>query len=216
MSRNRALPAPLEEIPIVLALERHTPPLAWPEVFGRKGPVEVEIGSGKGLYLMEASRQRPDSNFVGVERAGKWFHRSVERCLRAGPSNLRLVKTDAFDFLARWVEPGSVRAVHVYFPDPWPKKRHAKRRLLQTPLYALIARALPPEGFFFLASDVLGYFEQAVSEIADAGFLRVDWPEEAPDRLPTNYARKYAIEGRPLHFAKFMRRPLDAGAREED
>lgn len=198
----------LDQVPQVLLLEDRNPPLSWPGVFGRDGPVEVEIGSGKGLFLLEASRLRPESNFVGVERAGKWFHRAVERTMRAGRPNLRLVRTDAFDFLTRWVPPGSVAAVHVYFPDPWPKKRHAKRRLLQRPLFELAARALAPSAPLFLASDVGPYFEEAVAEIAALGpFEQVEWPADAPDRLPTNYARKYEQEGRTLHSAKFILRP---------
>jgi tRNA (guanine-N7-)-methyltransferase len=199
----------MNQIPFVLTLSALTPPLSWGEVFARPGPTEVEIGSGKGLFLLEVSRLRPEVNFIGVERAGKWFHRAVERGLTAGRENIRLAQTDAFDFLARWVPPHSLAAVHVYFPDPWPKKRHAKRRLLQRALFDLTARALVGGGSFFLASDVGPYLEEAVAEIASMESLeRTEWPSDAPDRLPTNYARKYSLEGRPLHFAKFRRRPV--------
>jgi tRNA (guanine-N7-)-methyltransferase len=205
MSRHRVLPVPLAEVPFVLALEKLSPPLSWADLFGREGPVEIEIGSGKGLFLLEASRLRPDSSFLGVERAGKWFHRAVERVLRSGRSNIRLVRTDAFDFLARWVPPHSVDALHVYFPDPWPKKRHAKRRLWQGPLFELAARVLKPGAPLLLASDVAPYLAEAAADIASLGsFAAVDWPEDSPDRLPTNYARKYLLEGRTLHFAKFL------------
>jgi tRNA (guanine-N7-)-methyltransferase len=208
MTRNRTLPAPLEEIPCVLVPGRLAPPLDWEAVFGRAGVVEVEIGCGKGLYLTEAARLRPSSDFVGVERAGKWFRRAVDRTHRSGLTNIRLLQGDAFDFLARWVVPGSVAAVHVYFPDPWPKHRHGKRRLLQDSLYRLSARALSPDGQLLLASDVGPYFQGAVAEVETTGlFEPTDWPEDAPDRLPTNFAVKYAKEGRPLYYARFARRP---------
>lgn len=207
MTRNRPLPAPLEEIPCVLVPGRLTPPLDWDSIFGRADAVEIEIGCGKGLYLAEAARLRPGSDFVGVERAGKWFRRAVQRAHRSDLPNIRLLQGDAFDFLARWVQPGSVAAVHVYFPDPWPKHRHGKRRLLQGDLYQLAARALAPDGRLFLASDVEPYFRGAVADVAGTKLFEAeDWPEDAPDRLPTNFAVKYAREGRPLYYARFARR----------
>ena len=206
MARIRPLAVPLEETGVVLLPERMSPPFDWREIFGRDGPVELEIGSGKGRYLLEASALRPASNFLGVERAGKWFHCCVERCLRAGRSNIRLIRADAFDLLARWVPAASLSAVHIYFPDPWPKKRHAKRRLLQSSLYPLIERSLSPGASFFIASDVEGYFVEAAESIPlTAAFQRVEWDGDAPDRLPTNYALKYLREGRTLHYAKFRR-----------
>jgi tRNA (guanine-N7-)-methyltransferase len=207
MTRNRTLPAPVDEIPCVLAPARVTPPLSWDTVFGRRGDLEIEIGCGKGLYLVQAARLRPDSDFVGVERAGKWFRRAVYRVDRSGLPNVRIVCTDAFDFLARWVPPGSAAAVHVYFPDPWPKHRHGGRRLLQDRLYRLAAQALSPSGAFLVGSDVEPYFRAAVAEIGATGlFDPEDWPADAPDRLPTNFSVKYEQEGRSLHYARFRLR----------
>lgn len=206
MTRNRPLPAPLEEIPCVLVPGRLTPPLDWHAVFGRAGEVEIEIGCGKGRYLAEAARLRPGSDLVGVERAAKWFRRAVQRAHRSGLPNIRLLQADAFDFLARWVPPGSAAAIHVYFPDPWPKQRHGKRRLLQPALYRLAARGLSTAGRLCLASDVEPYFRNAVEEVAATGLFEPEaWPEDAPDRLPTEFAVKYAREGRPLFYARFVR-----------
>ena len=206
------LRSPLEEVPCVVALERRLPPFDWEEIFGRATPVELEVGCGKGLYLVEAARLRPHCGFVGVERAGKWFHRAVERVHRSQLTNIRLVRADALDILTRWVPADSLAAGHVYFPDPWPKRRHAPRRLLQEPLYSLLTRALRPGGTFFLATDVEPYFRQAVATIrARTELAEVSWPEDSPDRLPTNYARKYALEGRNLYYARFVR-----GARDTD
>lgn len=197
----------MQEIPCVLVPGRLTPPFDWQATFGRRGELEIEIGCGKGLYLVEAARLRPDSDFLGIERAGKWFRLAVQRAHRSGLTNIRLLQADAFDVLARWVPPGSAAAVHVYFPDPWPKQRHGRRRLLQPMLYRLTARALADSGRLFLASDVEPYFHHAVSEIAELGWFDPQpWPDDAPDRIPTSFAVKYARAGRPLFYARFVRR----------
>lgn len=207
MSKRRPLPVSLMEVPFVVRLPEHEPPFVWPELFGRSGRVEIEIGMGKGLFLAGAAAARPESNFLGVERAEKYFHRAVERFLEAPRPNARVLRADAFDLLTRWVTPGSVDDVHVYFPDPWPKSRHAKRRLLQPELFAGIARALRPGGRFWLGSDVGPYFAQAVKDTLAVGdFDPEDWPDDAPDRILTSYALKYLIEGRRLHYARFVRR----------
>ena len=207
MSRNHVLSVPLAELPCVVVLEQQAPPFPWAALFGREAPVELEVGCGKGLFLVEAGRLRPHCNFLGVERAGKWFRRAALRVDRSGLPNIRVVQADALDLLSRWVPPASLSAAHVYFPDPWPKRRHAPRRLLQEPLYSLMARALSPGAFIFLATDVAPYFRQSVEEISRHPQLApVPWSDDAADRLPTNYARKYALEGRTLHYAKFVKR----------
>ena len=205
MSRYR-LPAPLEELPFVIRPDSETPPFDWETVFGRSAPVELEIGSGKGLFLASAGAQYPDRSFLGVERAGKYFRRAVVRIHGAGLENVRIIRTDAFDLLERWIPPGSVAVAHVYFPDPWPKKRHAKRRLLQGELFRGIHKALCPDGVFCLGSDVRPYFDESVAEILGSGqFTQIEWPDDSPDRIATSYAIKYEKEGRGLNYAKFRR-----------
>lgn len=208
MSRNRPLPMPISEIPFVLDLRSCAPPFNWIEVFGRNGPVELEIGSGKGMFLLEASRLNPDVNYLGVERAGKWFHRCVERLLRAGRGNVRVTRHDAFDLLQRWVPEESLSAVHVYFPDPWPKKKHAGRRLFQPQVFAMAARALRPGAPLMLASDVGPYFAEAEEHICASGLFEPDiWPEGGQDRIPTHYSLKWERMGRTLNYGRFLRRP---------
>ena len=213
MSRRRILDVPIPENPCVLRLAEHKPPLDWTAVFGRRSPVEVEIGSGKGLFLAQASVLEPDTDFLGVEKAGKYFRHAVDRIWKSGCRNVRLCEADAFDLLERWIPPGSIRGVHVYFPDPWPKSRHSKRRLFQPALFRGIARALPPHGCLRIASDVTPYFERACQLVRDMPeFESLDWPEDAPDRRPTSYALKYDDEGRDLNYAKFRRTEFSAEA----
>jgi len=206
MSKRRPLPIPLDAIPFVVRLPEFTPPFDWEQLFGRPGRVELELGAGKGLFVSSAASARLDSNFLAVERAPKYFHRAVERLIEAPRPNVRLLRADAFDLLARWIPPGTVDDLHVYFPDPWPKKRHAKRRMLQPALFLGIARALKSGGRFWLGSDVHPYFEEAVAAIESIpAFARESWPDDAPDRIHTSYALKYLREGRRLHYARFRR-----------
>ena len=100
------------------------------QIFGRPGPVHIEIGSGKGTFLLNEAQAFPEINFFGIEWASKYFRHAVDRIGRWGVANVRLIRTDAAAFLRDCVPNESVDCFHVYFPDPWPKKRHHKRRFL--------------------------------------------------------------------------------------
>ena len=115
----------------------------WSAIFGNDQPVELEVGSGKGLFLANAARANPAHNFVGVELARKYARLAAERLAKLGISNARVWPGDA-DILARRVPDVSLRAVHVYFPDPWWKKRHKKRRVFTDGLVDQIERVIVP------------------------------------------------------------------------
>lgn len=207
MSRSVQLPVSIQDVPYIVHPSQWAPPFAIGELFGRSAPLEIELGCGKGLFLKQAVTLEPGKSFLGVERAEKFFRHAVRRFLETPPPSLRLFHADAFDVLARWIEPESVAGVHVYFPDPWPKTKHAKRRLLRPELYRLVFRVLAPGGIFRIGSDVEPYFLAAEADILASGlFDPIPWPETAPDRIATNYAVKYAEQGRRLHYAKFVRR----------
>jgi tRNA (guanine-N7-)-methyltransferase len=196
--------APVAIDPATLA-----PPFDWAALFGNGRPVEIEIGSGKGMFLKEAGRARPEVNFLGVERASRFYRTAVERVTRAGLANVRLLRADGLDVLDRWVVPGSIGALHVYFPDPWPKKRHLKRRISRPAFHELAARALPPGADLCLATDHAEYGEaiRALFAATDSRFEPRDWPTDDPGRLPTNYALKWERAGRALWWARYRRRP---------
>jgi tRNA (guanine-N7-)-methyltransferase len=196
-------PSALQPLRVEPAL--HSPPFDWVMLFRNTNPVEIEIGCGKGMFLKETSHLHPDVNYLGVEWANKYLRVAEERLSRAGRANVRLMRADGLDVLQRWVAPGSVRVLHIYFPDPWPKKRHHKRRLLRPAFLELAARALIPGGEIRLATDNDPYAEviRALLEDWRARFSPADWPADDPDRLPTNYACKWQRQGRPLWWARY-------------
>lgn len=128
-------------------------------------PLEVEVGSGKGLFLTTASGERVEHNFLGIEIARPYAMTAAARILRAGRDNVRMVPGDAGPLFAARVPDRSLAAVHVYFPDPWWKKKHKKRRVLNEAFLRSISRTLAPEGRFHFWTDVLEYFE-TVLELA--------------------------------------------------
>jgi tRNA (guanine-N7-)-methyltransferase len=200
--------------PIEIDPAAQRPPFDWGALFADDRPVEVEIGSGKGMFLKAAARARADRNYLGVERAGRFYRIAVERLTRAGLTNVRVLRGDGLDLLDRWIAPGSIRALHVYFPDPWPKKRHRKRRIFQPALLDLAARALPEGADLFVATDHAEY-GAAIRELLAAApdrFAPIEWPSDDPDRLPTNYALKWRRAGRPLWWGRYRRLPDPAPA----
>jgi tRNA (guanine-N7-)-methyltransferase len=179
-------------------------PFRWKDLFPGAGPVELEIGSGKGRFLIEAAQRWPDSNFLGVENAGRYLRRSVERVAKRGLRNVRLARADGRDILARWIPRGGLRRMHIYFPDPWPKKRHLKRRIICPDFPGWAADALEPGGEILLGTDHEGYVE-SIREImgSSAAFGETPWDPLKEDWILTNYAVKWAAMGRRLHWFRY-------------
>lgn len=174
-------------------------PLDWAQVFGRTAPVHLEIGSGKGRFVLEHATAHPEADFLAVERAGKYHQLVCQRVARRGLANVRLLRTTAEDLLFRLLAPGSVDALYVLFPDPWPKKRHHKRRLFKPETARAMVAALRPGGMLYVKSDHPGYGE-VIGEVLKTtpGLAPVD-PQRAFDGLPlTGFEAKYLEQGRPI------------------
>jgi tRNA (guanine-N7-)-methyltransferase len=188
---------------VLIDLSRWTSPVSWPEMFGNRAPVELEVGSGKGLFLVNAARANPSHNFFGIELAKKYARWTAERVARQRLANVRVLPGDARQFFSRYVPPASLRAVHVYFPDPWWKTRHKKRRVFTEALVADVERGLEPGGELRVATDVCEYFKVICSLMASRSAFEelpldeVRAPEHELDYL-TNFERKYRIEGRSI------------------
>jgi tRNA (guanine-N7-)-methyltransferase len=186
------------------AVPRPEKPIDWTAVFGNDRPVEVEVGFGKGLFLVTAGQSRPDRNFFGIEVVRKYQLYAATRAAVRKLANVKTCCADAKRVFRVWIPAGSVAAVHVYFPDPWWKTRH-KKRLLFTPEFAQsVLRALAPGGHLHFVSDVADYFEMVTGTLAAvSGFRPLPSPDAAEpvhdmDYL-TNFERKFRKEGRPIH-----------------
>jgi tRNA (guanine-N7-)-methyltransferase len=185
------------------------PPFDWSSVFGDLHPVELEIGSGKGLFLLNAAKSEPGVNYLGIELSRKYARFAAERLARAEVVNAKVWCGDARLVLGRVVPSASLRAVHVYFPDPWWKTRHKKRRVFTAELVQEIERALAPGGSLNVASDVFEYFGVIRGLIAASERFREQElatradPAHALDYL-THFERKYRLEGRQIYQARYL------------
>jgi tRNA (guanine-N7-)-methyltransferase len=189
--------------PIGLEVDTLPRPINWADLFGNSNPVEIEIGIGKGTFITEQAKSRPDTNFLGIEWA-RWFWRySSDRLRRNNCTNARTVRAEAGYFLTEFVPPESISVLHIYFPDPWPKKRHHKRRLIQEKFMPLAHRILKPSGRLQVVTDHQEYFEQIEPVIRGSQLQVVDYnrPGSAADGefVGTNFERKYKREGRPFY-----------------
>jgi len=170
------------------------------------GLVQIEIGTGKATFLLNQARAQPHINFLGIERANKYYRYAVDRIGRWGLNNVRIIRTDAATFLADFIPDSSVDCFHIYFPDPWPKRRHHKRRFLCAASLQHLIRCLKSDGQLRIATDHLDYFEWIQSLIAAQGesleeieFLPA--AGAAPGELTgTNYERKYLKGQRPIYI----------------
>lgn len=169
------------------------------EIFSVPRRLEVELGSGDGTFLAQHAAAHPDSNFIGVERLLGRLRKLDKKGLRAGLTNLRLIRVEAGYLVEYLLPPGSVTVLHIYFPDPWPKRRHHRRRLIN-PRFAEAARvALEPGGKVYFRTDHADYFAQILEVFgAMPGFRPVTTPSDLL-QLQTDFERDFVALGiRPL------------------
>ncbi len=169
-------------------------------LFRSQAPLEVEIGSGKARFLVEAARSNPAHDFLGIERSLSYYRVCRDRVARSGLPNIRVLRADGRIFLES-LPRCSVHAFHVYFPDPWPKKKQRKRRLLDGVTLELFASRLQPGGLLRIATDHADY-AAGISPLLQtvAALEPLNW-NDLPVPPPTHYELKYRAEGRAIwHF----------------
>jgi tRNA (guanine-N7-)-methyltransferase len=175
------------------------------KLFAQNQPVEVELGCGDSSFLVEWARLHPERNFLGVERLLGRIRKLDRKGRRLGLANLRGLRIEAGYCLEYLLPSASLEALHVYFPDPWPKRKHWPRRLVNERFPALAARALLPEGQVFLRTDDAHYFQQMVDVFgASAGFQTVETPAPLAEQL-TDFEREFLAQGKTTFRAAYRR-----------
>jgi tRNA (guanine-N7-)-methyltransferase len=183
-------------------------------LFGRDAPIEIEVGSGKGLFLRTEAPARPDTDFLGIEVARKYAQFAAAGLATRGISNARVVAADALRIFSELLPDASLAAVHVYFPDPWWKKRHRKRRVMRDSFVRDVERTLVPGGTLHFWTDVEEYFQESLSVLAAHTCLL--GPFEVAETLAANdlggyrthFERRMRLHGEPVYRAEFRKSPL--------
>jgi|ERR1051325_8573813 tRNA (guanine-N7-)-methyltransferase len=178
--------------------------LDFAALFGNAHPVVLEIGSGKGRFLLATAGEHPDLNLLGIEKS-LHYHRVIrERIDKRKLTNVRLINYDAFPVLQKMVPDASIAEVHIYFPDPWPRPKEQKRRIIRAEVLMEIRRVLIDGGSGIYVTDHEQYFEKAAPLIEQ--FFRAERRVPGPDDPPrTNYEAKYRAEGRAIYEVRFRR-----------
>ena len=194
-------------------------------LFGRSAPLHIEIGVGRATFLLNQAKANPQTNFLGIEWANKYYRHSVDRIGRWGLTNVRIIRTDAAAFVADLLPDECADCFHIYFPDPWPKKRHHKRRFFNTTNTDQLLRCLRPAGSIRITTDHAEYFDQIKNVIADKAdrLEKIDFLPTAPastyppprfasgdagagadkcggEWVGSNFERKYLKEKRPILY----------------
>ena len=177
--------------------------LDWPAIFGSSAPVHVEIGPGKGEFLLELAGQQPDNNFVGIEIRRKRVAKIAGKLAQAGITNVRLILGNAKTVLDSFLTPASVAGFFIHFPDPWPKRRHQQRRLFDNQFINNLRRLLPPGGKVYITTDVADYAQQIGALFRDNDAFVQEYSYN--DNFTHPYHRtihewKFKLWGRKIHY----------------
>ena len=173
-------------------------------LFGNDNPVVVEIGSGKGRFLISSAEAAPERNFIGIEKSLHYHRVIASRLEKRSLTNVRLINHDAFLVLQKMVADAAIAEIHIYFPDPWPRKREQKRRIIRPDALNEMKRALAPGGAGIFVTDHRDYFDAAAPLIASVFHSQAREPG-INDPPRTNYEAKYRSEGRPIYEVRFWK-----------
>jgi tRNA (guanine-N7-)-methyltransferase len=177
------------------------------EIFPGSAPLEVDLGCGDGSFLIDLARHHPERNFLGVERLLGRVRKVCRRADREGLDNLKVLRLES-RYTVEWLlAPATVSRLHLLCPDPWPKARHHRRRLVQRKFLEAVETVLEPGGEFLFKTDHDGYFDWAEEEVQAFGrFERVDWPEDAFHYPKTDFQIQWESQGKRLQALR-LRKP---------
>jgi tRNA (guanine-N7-)-methyltransferase len=173
--------------------------LSIDSLFTRQAPLQVDLGCGGGSFLLEMARRYPDQNFLGIERLAGRVDKVCRRAARLGLGNVRILRIESAYAVRHMLPPASVSILHIAFPDPWPKRRHHHRRLINTEFLAWARRTLCADGEIRLTTDDADYFahmQRAVSR--QPGLREVAWLDET-DYPRTDFEKVFRVRGLAIH-----------------
>jgi tRNA (guanine-N7-)-methyltransferase len=195
----------------LVQLEKLAAPFDRATLFGRHATLEIEVGSGKGLFLSAAAEGDPDCDFLGIEILAKYSRYVAARLASRQISNARVIRGDAQHLFRAWLADGSVQAVHVYFPDPWWKARHKKRRVFNESFVRDVERVLVAQGTLHFWTDVEDYFRESLELIA--AHTTLTGPHEVREKAAdhdldyrTHFERRKRQAGMAVFRAEFHKR----------
>jgi tRNA (guanine-N7-)-methyltransferase len=182
--------------------------LDFTRVFGNSNPLTVEIGFGMGIATAQIAAANPQINYLGIEVFRAGVGRLLWEIESGNLQNVRIIEHDAVEVLSKMIPPSSVAAFHIFFPDPWPKKKHQKRRLIKRPFTGLLTEKLKARGYIYAVSDWEDYALRALAELSATPGLRNNFDGFAPAqawRPRTKFEEKGLLKGhrvRELYFVK--------------
>jgi tRNA (guanine-N7-)-methyltransferase len=175
------------------------------DIFEREAPLELDIGCGEGAFIEAIARQHPERNYLGIERLLARVRKVCRNIARHGLSNARVLRMESFYAVKNVLPLESVAVAHVSFPDPWPKRYHHRRRLVQATFLRELHAVLAPGGELRVKTDDQPYFlwmENAFAAVS--GYERLDWPDD-PEYPLTDFEQRFIAQGMPIYRARLRK-----------
>lgn len=187
------------------------PPICWEHIFQNTSPIAVEIGFGKCGFLIDIAKQHPSMNFVGIESSRKYYRKGIKKIQRVQLKNIKLIWGEAFHIFKRYVPDRSIANIYINCPDPWPKKRHAKRRLLQSEFVSLVARKLYPSGCIEMATDVESYLNATKNILQSNNTYEMIYSTTSKHQNNhrqhfSDYEMVFLKEGKTIYYTKYRKK----------
>ncbi len=198
------------ESPTYLRAENLEKPSDWAAIFGNKNPLALEIGCGIGDFIALTAAERPETNFIAIDFYNKGCYKTCRRIDVRGLKNVRVLREEARQFITERIPKGSLTAVYINCPDPWPKKKHRKRRLVNRPFLEFLREYLSPDADFFFATDFDDYGIDVAGMMAGLdGFENRLTPDLYRHELDSyhlsKYMRKFMAEGKRIYFVHYRK-----------
>lgn len=196
--------------PFFLKNEELAKPVNWAEIFGNNNPLALEIGCGIGDFIVKTAADNPDTNFIAIDYYNKGCDSSCRRIGRSGLQNIRILRVEARQFIEECIAKGSLSALYINCPDPWPKKRHRKRRLVNSLFLEFVRPYLENGADFYFATDFVDYGEDVAEFMLEQpGYDNMLAPDRSRFELEgyhrSKYMLKFMSEGKEIHFIHYRK-----------